>query len=252
MSVDRLSDICVDENKNQDVEPGKEVTELLQTQNQIQALYNKVESLTITSSLCKIDKEIIQFKNKISDLKKTYQNTVYIQKINYLENRLVKTVEMYYKKISLYKRKIKDDQRRTIKILDVDHKLTDDQINEYVENSNSQTIIKKMKSFLVEDTVLDIERRHVDILQLESSIQEIYELFKDLSVLVDLQQESLDVIQVNIEKAYMSVSKGEVDIQSAEDYQNKSRNKRCCLLLIVLGILCAVLTPTILSSTKGF
>lgn len=45
----------------------------------------------------------------------------------------------------------------------------------------------------------------------------------DLSMLVDMQQESLDVIENRIERAQAHVNVGYENIQQASDYQNKAR-----------------------------
>ena len=81
-------------------------------------------------------------------------------------------------------------------------------------------------------------------------VVEIYELFRDLATLVDLQQESLDVIENRIMHAKNYTEKAEVELQEAEDYQRKARNRRCCCLLIIVGIFVVILAPT-LSSTLG-
>jgi hypothetical protein len=49
---------------------------------------------------------------------------------------------------------------------------------------------------------------HSQILKLEQSVNEIFELFKDLSQLVDLQQESLDVIQHKVQSSKRHAQKG--------------------------------------------
>ena len=63
-------------------------------------------------------------------------------------------------------------------------------------------------------------------------VLEIYELFRDLATLVDLQQESLDVIENRIIKAKNYTEKAEVELNEAEEYQKKARavggSLHCC------------------------
>lgn len=92
-------------------------------------------------------------------------------------------------------------------------------------------------SMHLEDTVHALEQRHAEIQKLNRDVLELFELFKDLSVLVDLQQESLDVIDNHIAHARDHVDRGEVELDSAADYQKKARKRRCCLLFIVLIVL---------------
>merc|ERR1712153_269840 len=93
--------------------------------------------------------------------------------------------------------------RRQLKIVDAD--ITDDQAEEIVASGQANEFIaKKLTSDASEsltEMVRDIEERHLDILKLERQVLEVYELCKDLATLVELQQESLDVIENRIQKA---------------------------------------------------
>jgi t-SNARE complex subunit (syntaxin) len=109
-----------------------------------------------------------------------------------------------------------------------------------------QVIQEAIVSDNLRATVAAIEERHLDILLLERHVIELFEMFRDLATLVDLQQESMDVISRHIDKAKNHVERGEVDLQAAEKYQKKSRNLQCCCLFLVLAVLVAVLVPTLL------
>jgi len=50
---------------------------------------------------------------------------------------------------------------------------------------------------------------------------EVYELFRDLATLVDIQQESLDVIENRIVHAQEYAAKGEVELRKAEKESKK-------------------------------
>ena len=52
-------------------------------------------------------------------------------------------------------------------------------------------------------------------------VMEVYELFRDLATLVDIQQESLDVIENRIVHAQEYASKGEEELRKAETHQRK-------------------------------
>ena len=146
----------------------------------------------------------------------------------------------------------KDLQKRTYReIKIVDSTISDEEIEKIVESGKANDVIKQaLISDNLQDVVRVIEERHLDILKLEQQVLEIYELFRDLATLVDLQQESLDVIENRILHAKNYTEKAEVELNEAEDYQKKARNRRCCLLLILLGVLVAVLVPTLLTTLK--
>jgi len=149
-----------------------------------------------------------------------------------------------------FKQDLQARTRREIKI--VDSSLSDSAIDSIIESGKAQDVIKEaLISDNLKNVVAVIEERHLDILKLEHQVLEIYELFRDLATLVDLQQESLDVIENRILKAKNYTEKAEVELQEAEEYQKKARQRRCCLLFIVLGVLVAILLPSI-SAAKGF
>jgi len=149
-----------------------------------------------------------------------------------------------------FKQELQARTRREIKI--VDSNLSDSQIESIIESGRAQDVIKEaLISDNLRNTVQQIEERHLDILKLERQVLEIYELFRDLATLVDLQQESLDVIENRILKAKDYSEKAEVELHEAEEYQKKARAKRCCLLFLLLGILVAILAPVLLTQLKN-
>jgi len=146
-----------------------------------------------------------------------------------------------------FKQDLQARTRREIKI--VDASLSDAAVDQIVESGRAQDVIKEaLISDNLQNVVQEIEERHLDILKLEHQVLEIYELFRDLATLVDLQQESLDVIENRILKAKNYTEKAEVELNEAEEYQKKARARRCCLLMIILGVLVAILLPSINSA----
>jgi t-SNARE complex subunit (syntaxin) len=146
-----------------------------------------------------------------------------------------------------FKQDLQARTRREIKIVDKD--LGDEEIDKIIESGKAQDVIKEaLISDNLKNVVQVIEERHLDILKLEHQVLEIYELFRDLATLVDLQQESLDVIENRILKARDYTEKAEVELNEAEEYQKKARARRCCLLVILLAVLVAILAPTLLKT----
>jgi len=146
-----------------------------------------------------------------------------------------------------FKQDLQARQRREIKI--VDPVLGDDEVDKIIESGKAQDVIKEaLISDNLKNVVHAIEERHLDILKLENQVLEIYELFRDLATLVDLQQESLDVIERKIIKAKNYTEKAEVELNAAEEYQKKARERRCCLVMVLLGVLVVILVPTLLKT----
>jgi len=79
--------------------------------------------------------------------------------------------------------------------------------------------------------------RDKDIRDIERQVVEVNEIFRDISTLVVEQGQMIDSIESNIESGVQNTTKGVEDIQKASKYQRSSRNKLCCLALIILIIL---------------
>eukprot|EP00298_Acanthocystis_sp_HF-20_P000103 c10122_g1_i1.p1 GENE.c10122_g1_i1~~c10122_g1_i1.p1 ORF type:complete len:272 (+),score=96.16 c10122_g1_i1:176-991(+) len=82
-----------------------------------------------------------------------------------------------------------------------------------------------------------VKEREKGIRYIESTIQEINQIYKDLAFMVNEQGAVIDTIESNVTSAYDRVDSGRSQlIQAAEDHQ-KSRNRICCLLLILIIVL---------------
>jgi t-SNARE complex subunit (syntaxin) len=150
-----------------------------------------------------------------------------------------------------FKQSLQTRTKRQLKILDSENKLSEEAIDKIVEEGQAQQVIKKLSGGEgVQDVVRDIELRHEEILRLEKQVLEVYELFKDLSLLVETQQESLDIIEKRVATAKDHVDQASSELEIAEGYQRKSRKKQCCLIIILLAVLIAILAPT-LAATLG-
>eukprot|EP00118_Oscarella_pearsei_P025722 m.308654 g.308654 ORF g.308654 m.308654 type:complete len:298 (+) comp44446_c0_seq1:164-1057(+) len=89
----------------------------------------------------------------------------------------------------------------------------------------------------------EIETRHGDIMRIEKSMKELYDLFMDMAVLVQEQGELIDNIEANVESSAGHVSQAKVETRKAAVYQKKARNKKICcigLCLVVLALIALI------------
>jgi len=141
-----------------------------------------------------------------------------------------------------FKRNLRERTIRQLKI--VDNKISDDDARRIVDSGRADGVIKQaLISENLGDVIKDIEERHADILKLEKQVAEVFQLFQDLATLVDVQQESLDIIADRIEKAKVYAEKAEIELKSAEVYTRKSKRRKCIILICMLAILLFTLVP---------
>ena len=103
--------------------------------------------------------------------------------------------------------------------------ITDAEIEELMESDNPGQIFQQvMINDQLVEAVTEIEERHARMLKIEQGVKEVQELFNDLALLVDMQQETLDIIEENIKKTATYTEQGRVNIQKAEEYGKKARS----------------------------
>ncbi|OXV09764.1 hypothetical protein Egran_02474 [Elaphomyces granulatus] len=89
--------------------------------------------------------------------------------------------------------------------------------------------------------------RETEIRNIEQSVGELNELFRDVAHIVHEQGGQLDIISENVENVTNDTRGANVELRSASRYQKKARNKMCCLLVILAVILAII----VLAATIG-
>ncbi|XP_077457693.1 syntaxin-2 [Stigmatopora argus] len=98
-------------------------------------------------------------------------------------------------------------------------------------------------SKITRQAAFEIESRHQDIIQLESSIRELHAMFMDMAMLVETQGEMVNNIENNVSNAAEYICRAKEETKKAVRYQKKSRRKYIILafaLLILLAIVALI------------
>lgn len=82
-----------------------------------------------------------------------------------------------------------------------------------------------------------IQERYDSMERLERTMQDVNDIYRDLSVIVHHQGDKLDSIEMNVTNGMEHVERGTQQLAKAEKHQQKARSKSCCLLVILLVIL---------------
>jgi len=91
-----------------------------------------------------------------------------------------------------------------------------------------------------------IIEREGEIRQIEQSVGELNELFRDVAHMVREQGDMIDTIDVNVENTLTDTRGADVELRSASRYQKAARNKACCLLLILAIVLIIIVLAVVL------
>jgi len=204
------------------------------------------------------NKYITDIRNKLDEMKK--QNTQSKDKITPTELRIrtnmqgtltqkfLELAQEYQEVQTNYKNKYQEKIERQYKIAKPD--ATPEEIEEAIESGDSSKVFANqiLDSHLhqqAKNALAYIEARHQDIKRIESSIQQLHQLFVDMAVLVDAQGEMLNQIEFNVSQSVVYTAKGVEELKSAVKLQKKSRKKMYIIIVIIVIIIIVVLAPVI-------
>lgn len=84
-----------------------------------------------------------------------------------------------------------------------------------------------------------IREREEGIHEIEQSITEVNDIFRELAAITQQQSSLVDDIESNIENSAHNAAKGVSELQKASELQRSSRSKICCIAITV-AIVCAL------------
>ncbi|NXD59651.1 STX3 protein, partial [Corvus moneduloides] len=105
---------------------------------------------------------------------------------------------------------------------------TDEELEEMLESGNPSIFTSGiMDSQISKQALSEIEGRHKDIVRLESSIKELHDMFVDIAMLVENQN--------NMDQSVGFVERAVADTKKAVKYQSEARRK--LLILVAVAVL---------------
>ncbi|KAM6423552.1 syntaxin-2 isoform 1-T2 [Liasis olivaceus] len=154
-----------------------------------------------------------------------------------LTRKFVDVMTTYNRTQTVFRERTKDQIRRQLEI--TGKTTTDEELEDMLESGN----LSIFTSDIILDTKMtraaldEIESRHKDIIKLESSIQELHEMFMDMAMLVEVQGEMVNSIEKNVMNAVDYVGHAKEETKKAVKYQSKARRKKWIILIVVLVLL---------------
>ena len=95
-----------------------------------------------------------------------------------------------------------------------------------------------------------IEERAQNIAEIEGTIQEVNEIFRDLASIVNEQGDMLQDVEQHIESTVAHTGKAADELQKADEYHAKARRKAVCLCMFFLLVAAGVLAFFMLEYKK--
>ena len=92
-----------------------------------------------------------------------------------------------------------------------------------------------------------IIERETEIRNIEQSVGELNELFRDVAHMVNEQGTVLDVIDANVTQTRDDTQNAEQQLRTASRHQKSARGKACCLLVILVIVLTVIILAVVVS-----
>lgn len=140
-----------------------------------------------------------------------------------------------------YRDKCKESMKRQVKISGKN--LEDEELEEMLENGNVSVFTEGilLDTQAAKQQLADIKERHADIVKLEKSIKELYDLFFDMANLVSEQGYWVENIEKNVENTFDYVEEAKKELKEGEDIKWRAQKKKAFLLVALILFLTIVL-----------
>jgi len=113
-----------------------------------------------------------------------------------------------------------------------------------------QQQLQQQEPRLAEQSEVDFQEtliieRESEIRNIEQSVGELNELFRDVAHMVHEQGQTLDIISDNVTQTRDDTRNADQQLRTASRHQKSARGKACCLLLILVIVLTVVLVAAL-------
>uniref|UniRef100_A0A915EPW4 t-SNARE coiled-coil homology domain-containing protein n=1 Tax=Ditylenchus dipsaci TaxID=166011 RepID=A0A915EPW4_9BILA len=158
-----------------------------------------------------------------------------------LKHRLNELLMVFNQTQFDYKQRVSRRVRRQLDLACGEH-LSSTEVDQMLESKSQEVFYRQVNpiSFAGQMALEDATSRHNEILQLEQSIGELNEIFRDMYELVHSQNEVVDHIASNVEAATEFTKNAKIQVTRAVTYKKSAQRKKCIITLISIALLLIV------------
>jgi len=213
---------------------------------EIEQLTDETNALAtkIRNSLTQLDTELKTMLQRDPSCEQTSDYKIRRNMHATLTKKFMQLMQDYQDTQTKYKNKYQETVKRQYKIVKPD--ATEEEVDNVLQGGGDQIFTEHMlasRNAQARAALEDVQEKHKDIQRLESSIQELHQLFVDLSVLVESQGELLDQIEYSVSQSLSYTKTGVGELEKANEYAAKSRKKMCMIIVFLLVVFLFVVVP---------
>ncbi|GAC75739.1 SNARE protein Syntaxin 1 and related proteins [Moesziomyces antarcticus T-34] len=172
-----------------------------------------------------------------------------------VKNRFKESIQRYQQVEQSYRQKYRARAERQFRIVKPD--ATQQEIKAALDDDQggqvfSQALLNSNRHGEARGALREVQERHEDIKRIERTITELAQLFNEMSILVDEQDDALNVIQEQGAQVETDMQQGLQHTNKAVDSARKARKKRwiCFWVIIVLILVIAAVVAAVVC-TQG-
>ncbi|KAH9857074.1 t-SNARE [Lenzites betulinus] len=177
------------------------------------------------------------------------------QQTGLVKQKFMEAIQNYQTVEQQYRQKYKQRLERQYKIVKPD--ATPDEVKAVVDDDQggqifSQALMNSNRYGEARSAYREVQERHADIKKIEKTLTELAQLFNDMSILVEQQDEQITAINDTVKEVEKDVETGLNYTQKAVDSARSARKKRwiCFILCIVILIIIAIVVAVVVLQNK--
>jgi len=175
------------------------------------------------------------------------------QQTGLVKSKFVEAIQNYQTEEQQFRQKYKQRLERQYKIVKPD--ATQDEIRAVVEEDNggqvfSQALMNSNRYGESRAAYREVQERHADIQKIERTLTELAQLFNDMSILVEQQDETINVIETTAANVEKDTEAGLTHTSSAVKSARAARKKRwiCFFLALTILIIIAIVVAVVVTN----
>lgn len=173
-----------------------------------------------------------------------------------VKSKFVEAIQHYQTVEQQYRTKYKQRMERQFKIVKPD--ATPEEIRTVVNDDQggqifSQALLNSNRYGESRAAYREVQERHEDIKRIERTLAELAQLFNDMSVLVEQQDEAFNTIETQAETVVKDTEAGVKHTETAVASARSARKKRwiCFFILLILAIIVAVVIVVVVKKQQS-
>lgn len=245
--IDALKSVCIS------IDDSTDMLKKTVFEDKRQPIITRVNQLIndMNKKNMKIKNDLDQIKIYIEKESKPIMQKIIGNMYNMYVARVKEALDNFHMCVSRFRNILNDQSKR--ELTSICPNLSEEKITEIIDSGTARDVLQKtLGGENIEHIIVDIENNHMEILKLEKQVAEIYQLFCDLAMLVDIQQESLNIIDIRIQKSIDCVKSGSENLNVADKYSKSTRKRLCIIICCVIIVIIVMLVPILKSQALLF